>query len=74
MFAPFAGDLEVIFRNFWTDNGDQLSILYSGTKALKTDFTRTGKRTMKGALMDGKHSIQRYYINQFRDGYYQVRE
>lgn len=72
-FLPFeSGQLETIFRNLWTDNGDQLSILYTGTKALKTDFTRTGKRTFKGALMDGKHSLQRYYINQFQDGYFQV--
>jgi len=71
-FAPFTEKLEIIFRNIWTDNGDQISILYTGTKALKTDFTRTGKRTWKGALLDGKHSVQRYYINQLRDGYYQV--
>lgn len=72
-FLPFESpQLETIFRNLWTDNGDQLSILYTGTKALKTDFTRTGKRTIKGALMDGKHSLQRYYINQFQDGYNQV--
>ncbi len=72
-FSPFvATELETIFRNLWTDNGDQLSVLYTGTKALKTDFTRTGKRTFKGAILDGKHSVQRYYINQLRDGYYQV--
>ena len=74
-FLPFeCKQLETIFRNLWTDNGDQMSVLYSGTKALKTDFTRTGKRTYKGALMDGKHSLQRYYINQFQDGYNQVND
>ena len=34
-----------------------MSILYTGTKALKTDFTRTGKRTFKGAVDDGVNSI-----------------
>lgn len=46
-----------------------MSILYTGTKALKTDFTRTGKRTMKGAVDDGINAVQRYYINNFCDGY-----
>lgn len=43
-------DLERIFRDFWTKNADVMSYLYSGTGALKTDFTRTGKRTTMGAL------------------------
>ena len=34
-----------------------MSILYSGTPALKTDFTRTGKRTTRGALDDLNNSI-----------------
>jgi hypothetical protein len=37
----------------WTKNADVLSILYTGTGALKTDFTRTGKRTKMGGLKDG---------------------
>ena len=70
VFAPFINlELEQTFRNLWTDNADQLSILYSGTKALKTDFTRTGKRSAIGALWDGKNSLQRYYIGRFSDGY-----
>ena len=27
---------------------------------------------MKGAIQDGCHSVQRYYINNLSDGYYQV--
>lgn len=53
----------------WTDNADAISILYTGTPALKTDFTRTGKRSYIGALNDAKNSITRYYINNFCDGY-----
>jgi len=59
----------VHFRNIWTDNADRLSICYTGTPALKTDFTRTGKRTIKGALDDGYNSVARYFINNFGDGY-----
>lgn len=47
-----------------------MSYLYTGTPALKTDFTRTGKRTYVGALNDGINSVTRYYINNFTDGYY----
>lgn len=43
--------------------------MYTGTPALKTDFTRTGKRTKAGEMQDGKHSLIRYYINNFTDGY-----
>ena len=59
--------LEDAFREGWTQNADQMSILYTGTPALKTDFTRTGKRTRKGAMMDGKNSLERYYINNYCD-------
>jgi len=59
-----------VFREGWTDNADVMSYLYTGTPALKTDFTRTGKRTYKGAINDGINSITRYYINNFTDGHY----
>jgi hypothetical protein len=54
-------------RLVWADNADSISRLYAGTPALKGDFTRTGKRTKKGALDDGKNSLQRYYLNNFLD-------
>ncbi len=58
---------ESIFRNIWTDNADQMSILYAGTPALKTDFTRTGKRSVLGAINDGNNSLKRYVFNNFMD-------
>ena len=58
---------EVAHRLLWADNADTISRLYAGTPALKGDFTRTGKRTKKGALDDGVNSIQRYYLNNFLD-------
>lgn len=36
---------------------------------MKTDFTRTGKRTKKGAIDDGVNAVTRYYINNYCDGY-----
>ena len=62
-------EMEHAYRNIWTDNADALSLLYTGTPALKTDFTRTGKRSIWGAIDDGKHAVIRYYINNFTDGY-----
>jgi hypothetical protein len=58
---------EVAHRLLWADNADAISRLYAGTAALKGDFTRTGKRTRKGALDDGLNSMQRYYLNNFVD-------
>lgn len=42
-FERFPDKFEEIFREAWTNNANVVSILYSGTPALKTDFTRTGK-------------------------------
>ncbi|ORX50742.1 Phosphatidylinositide phosphatase SAC1 [Piromyces finnis] len=56
------------FNNVWADNANAMSIQYSGTNALKTDFTRTGKRTKMGAMNDLQNSIVRYVKNNFKDG------
>ena len=67
--SPFEDAIfESLFRNVWADNADTVSKSYSGTGALKTDFTRTGNRTKKGALQDGANSVTRYLLNNFRDG------
>lgn len=34
------GSFESIFRNVWADNADMMAAQYTGTGALKTDFTR----------------------------------
>ncbi|KWU45084.1 hypothetical protein RHOSPDRAFT_33333 [Rhodotorula sp. JG-1b] len=57
-----------LFRNVWADNADVVSRAYSGTGALKTDYTRTGKRSKEGALQDGINSAIRYVKNNFLDG------
>lgn len=66
----FSSDIafESLFRNIWADNADIVSKSYSGTGALKTDFTRTGQRTKAGALQDLRNSIARYAKNNFMDG------
>ncbi|CAD8054141.1 unnamed protein product [Paramecium sonneborni] len=65
---PFPDKLEQIFRDIWTLNADTISLLYTGTGALKTDSTKKGKRTFLGAVEDGRRSIIRYFIGNFHDG------
>ena len=67
---PWDG-VERPFRHLWSGNADAISLLYAGTPALKGDFTRTGKRTRRGALQDGIHSVRRYVINNFVDAWNQ---
>lgn len=57
----------------WSDHADFISRAYAGTGALKTDFTRTGKRTRAGAFDDLKKSVMRYFKNNYFDGARQVR-
>eukprot|EP00041_Stephanoeca_diplocostata_P029622 m.880958 g.880958 ORF g.880958 m.880958 type:complete len:612 (+) comp23593_c0_seq30:190-2025(+) len=57
--------------NIWADNADMLAMQYGGSKALKTDFTRTGHRTLRGMLADARESLLRYYKNNFTDGFKQ---
>jgi phosphatidylinositol 4-phosphatase len=63
-----SGTLDHLFKRSWADNGDAISRQYAGTGALKSDFTRTGKRKTKGVVRDGINSLSRYVINNFRDG------
>lgn len=59
---------EFLYRNMWADNADVVSKSYSGTGALKTDFTRTGNRTKMGMAQDLNNSVTRYVRNNFLDG------
>lgn len=56
------------FKALWADHGDSVSREYAGTGALKSGFTRTGRRTLDGFLDDGIKSVMRYYLNNFEDG------
>ncbi|XP_024982162.1 phosphoinositide phosphatase SAC8 isoform X2 [Cynara cardunculus var. scolymus] len=57
-----------IFRNLWVDQGDEISLEYSGTNALKGDIVRYGKQTVSGLIKDGISALSRYYLNNFQDG------
>ncbi|KAK9864404.1 hypothetical protein WJX84_006665 [Apatococcus fuscideae] len=60
--------VEQQFKHLWADHGDDISRQYAGTGALKSGFTRYGKRDTMGLLDDGVKSGVRYYLNNFKDG------
>ncbi|XP_055805282.1 phosphoinositide phosphatase SAC6-like [Solanum dulcamara] len=61
-------NLDESFKILWAKHGDDISIQYSGTPALKGDFVRYGKRTVQGIVNDGRNALMRYYLNNFVDG------
>ena len=79
--GPVKHEIFTVFNGLWSDNADQMSLLYSSSRSLKTDFTRcrlagnvtrsTGKRTARGAIDDGVNSVIRYFNNNFCDGYFE---
>lgn len=60
-------DLWNAHATLWADNGDQLSHNYTGTGALKSSYTRSGRMNLAGALSDVSKSVSRLYINNFVD-------
>lgn len=56
-------------NNIYADAGDAISLIYSGTGHMKSDVVRTGRRQwIMGSWLDGRNSLSRYYLNNFRDG------
>ncbi|KAG0235499.1 inositol polyphosphate 5-phosphatase [Actinomortierella wolfii] len=53
--------------DLWAQNGDSLSKIYTGTGALKSEVTRSGKMSFASMIGDATKSINRFYINNFQD-------
>ncbi|KAG0354337.1 inositol polyphosphate 5-phosphatase [Podila minutissima] len=60
-------NLMLMHSELWADNGDMLSKVYTGTGALKSEVTRSGKMSFASMLGDATKSINRFYINNFQD-------
>jgi hypothetical protein len=58
---------ESMYKNLWADHADVMSLRYTGTGALKTDYTRTGKRSMMGLVNDGLNASVRMLNKVSRD-------
>jgi hypothetical protein len=76
-------EFEYTFKNAWANNGDFISQCYTGTEALKSDFTRKGERNLVGVGQDGMpyfpfnyllafKSLSRFYNNNLKDGFRQT--
>ncbi|CAN6724157.1 unnamed protein product [Malus baccata var. baccata] len=65
--SMFAEDYQT-FRALWAEQGDEISLEYAGTYALKGDLVRYGKQTFGGIIKDGMSALSRYYLNNFQDG------
>jgi phosphatidylinositol 4-phosphatase len=61
-------NIKLIFSLIWANNGDAISRQYAGTRALKSDFTKTGQRKIGGMFKDGVVSANRFYLR-FKDQY-----
>ena len=61
-------DFFKLYRNVWANHANIIALQYAGSEALKTDLTRSGKRTFTGMLRDLKTAIVRYLGNNFADG------
>lgn len=59
--------LLLLHNALWADNGDQISQIYTGTNALKSSFSRSGKMTLGLFLSDATKSVTRMYQNNFVD-------
>ena len=51
----------------WANNGDMLSLIYSGSGSTVSEMAREGKRGFMGMLKDGYNNIERFYNRQFED-------
>ena len=60
------------FNALWADNGDAISRQYSGTAALKGDYTRTRQRNYRGAFNDLGLTLSRYFNNVISDYFSQA--
>ncbi|KAI3406570.2 INP53 [Candida oxycetoniae] len=62
-----SNSIKQLHNSLWADNGDAISQIYTGTNALKSSFSRSGKMNIAGALSDVTKSVSRMYQNTFVD-------
>lgn len=53
--------------DLWAENGDQISVIYTGSGALRSSITRTGKYSIQGFMKDVKRSAKRLYAGHISD-------
>lgn len=55
------------FKEIWADNGDSISVSYTGTGATTSMVTRTGQKNINSIIDHQVKTISRFYYNIFTD-------
>lgn len=58
------------FKNAFYENGNNISLQYAGTNAMRSYYITDGGKSIWGLLKDGFYALYRYYINRFKHGKY----
>ena len=64
--------VEQAFQELWVNNGNAISMQYSGTNTMRNELVLTGRQTIKGRLTDMLIGLKRFYLGHFNDYFYQV--
>ena len=51
----------------WSQNGDKVSLQYTGTESNITCVIEQGKKGLRGKLQQLKTGVQRFFANNFTD-------
>lgn len=60
------------FRNLWVENGNSLSVLYSGTESTTAGITKDGKEGFLSSIASRLNSMNRFIKNNFADDHKQL--
>lgn len=59
--------VSVQFKSLWAENGNELSIQYSGAGSTTAAFTKGGNEGILGTLQQGLTSLTRFFNSNFGD-------
>ena len=70
-FVPGNNEFKEKFKNIWAENGDELSIQYTGAPSTITTITKSGGHGFMGLIQHGIATVSRLYKGNFEDNYKQ---
>ena len=66
-FTLTSNEFKEKFKDLWAENGDEISIQYSGTASTITTVTKTGGHNLMGLIQHGLATVSRIYQGSFED-------
>ena len=66
-FIPGNNEFKEKFKNIWAENGDEISIQYTGTASTITTVTKSGGHGFMGLIQHGIATVTRLYKGNFED-------